>query len=106
MSRNRYMRRRKVKSGLRDATTGLPISREEYERRKAETLATDGIFIDMIPAMGDEPARVDIALSGAAYETAARQAAEAGMDLHSYMQANWQETLARIKAEKEQPPKG
>lgn len=66
MSRNRFMRRRKFKSGMRDATIGLPLSPKEYERRKAETLATDGIFIDMIPERGDEPARVDIALSRAA----------------------------------------
>jgi hypothetical protein len=94
MSRNRITRRRGSKGRI-TAMDGREISPEEAERRRAEMMEQGGVFIDLYPATDDNPATMNIALSGPALEA---DAAQHGMDVDSYMEKIWQETLGRERA--------
>jgi hypothetical protein len=59
---------------------------------------TGRIFIDLYPATDDNPATMNIAFSGPALEKIEADPAQHGMDVGSYMEKIWQETLARERA--------
>lgn len=74
----------------------LPLSPEEYERRKNDVLAQGGIICDVYEDTG----QLVMSLSPEAKARIAKRAARRGLDVETYLRKIWQDQVARALAER------